>query len=159
MSGTSLDLGGGGNAFAFDNVGDSVTGKVLSLEEQQQTDMDSGKPAFWDNGAPKIMYRVEMQTELRKDETDDGKRSVYLRGSRKPESKSSLAATLAAVRATTGGTNITQGGTLTLTYSGDGQAAKRGWNAPKQYTAAYTPGSTDLEPPVDQPTNVEKPAF
>jgi len=141
---TSIDLGGGGNSFAFESPGDSVTGKVISLEEVQQTDMQSGQPAFWDGGQPKMMYRVELQTELQTEETDDGKRSVYLKGSRKPETKSSLAAVLAAVRAVTGGTNISAGAELTLTYVGDGQASKRGYNPPKQYTAEYVAPKADL---------------
>jgi hypothetical protein len=141
---TSIDLGGGGNSFSFESPGDSVTGKVISLEEVQQTDMQTGQPAFWDNGQPKNMFRVELQTELQNDEDDDGKRSVYLKGSRKPESKSSLAAVLAAVRASTGSTAITAGGSLTLTYTGDGQASKRGFNPPKQYSAEYEAAKADL---------------
>lgn len=155
---TSLDIGGGGNSFPFDSPGDSVTGKVLSLDEVQQTDMASGEPAVWDNGQPKMMFRVELQTDSKDDETDDGKRSVYLKGSRKPESKSSLSAVLAAVRSATGGTNIAAGGTLTLTYTEDGQPTKRGWNAPKHYAAEYVAPTADLST-VGAPEGKRKEAF
>lgn len=137
----SFDLGGGGNAFPFDNIGDSVTGQIIGIEEQQQTDMDSGLPAVWDNGAPKMMVRVELQTQL-SDPTnpgDDGKRAVYLKGSRKAETQSTMAAVLTAVRNASGATTLQVGGTLTLTYASDGVASKRGWNPPKQYTATYDP--------------------
>ena len=148
MSLASLDLGGsGGNAFPFDSVGDSVTGKILGLEEVQQTDMDNGQPAVWDNGQPKMMYRVELQTDLRSDAGDDGKRSIYLKGSRKPESKSSLAAVLSAVRQSVGGSSLAVGGTLTVTYSGEGEPTKRGWNPPKHYSATYTAPSVDIGEP------------
>ena len=70
---------------------------------------------------------------------------MYLKGSRKPESKSSLSAVIAAVQKSTGGTNIESGGTLTLTYTGDGQPSRRGWNAPKQYEASYTPPSPNVD--------------
>lgn len=155
-----FDLGGGGNAFSFDKVGDSVTGKVLGVEEQQQTDMDTGRPAVWDNGAPKMMYRVELRTDLRDDMSDDGRRAVYLRGSRKPESKSSLAAVLAAVREATGGTNIDPGGVLTLTFVGEGVQTRRGFNPPKQYEASYRPPSVNLggEAGSEQPPWSEPPA-
>ena len=151
MSLASLDLGGGGNAFPFDSIGDSVTGKILGLEEVQQTDMDNGMPAVWDNGQPKMMYRVELQTDLRSDAGDDGKRSVYLKGSRKPDSKSSLAAVLSAVRAAGGGSSLAVGGTLTVTFSGEGEPSKRGWNPPKHYTATYTAPSMDLGEPAPAP--------
>lgn len=145
-----FDIGGGGNAFPFDNIGDTVTGKILTLEEVQQTDMDTGEPAFWnDNPAqPKMMYRVTLQTEIRDDPSDDGKRSVYLRGSRKPESQSSLAAVLGAVKTVTGGTALDPGATLSLRYIGDGQQTKRGFNAPKLYAAQYQPAAMNIgEPP------------
>ena len=140
-----FDLGGGGNSFQFDKVGDSVTGKILTIEQVQQTDLDTGKPATWDNGSPKTMIRIELETDLREDEADDGHRSVYLKGARKAESKSSMAAVLGAVRAATKTTLIVEGSTLTLTYSGDGTATKRGWNAPKEYEAEYKPATVSLD--------------
>lgn len=145
---TEYDLGGGGNAFTFETVGDVVTGKITNIQEQQQTDMDSGQPAVWDNGTPKMMVAVELQTNLRdpEDTADDGKRTVYLKGSKKPESESSQAAVLAAVKAATGGTRLTVGGELTLAYVGDGVASRKGFNPPKRYQARYVPGSVNLDP-------------
>ncbi|WP_288337810.1 hypothetical protein [uncultured Gordonia sp.] len=141
---TSFDLGGGGNSFEFSAPGSSVTGRIVDIEQVQQTDMQTGQPAVWDNGEPKMMVRVELATDSREDSFDDGKRSVYLKGSRKPESMSSMAAVLAAVQKATGGRNLTLGGTLTLTYSGDGEAPRKGWNAPKHYTAVYVPAAVSL---------------
>lgn len=144
--GKGIDLGGGGNAFTFDAIGASVTGRILSLTERQQTDMETGMPATWQDGSPKTMYVVELGTGLRADAYDDGVRSVYLRGSKKPESASSLAAVIGAVRAATGGTQILPGGTLTLTYVGDGEASRRGYSPPKRYEARYAPPSVQLDP-------------
>lgn len=142
-----FDLGGqGGNSFPFDNPGDTVTGKIIELEEVQQTDMDTGTPASWPDGRPKMQYRVTLQTDLSDDADDDGVRAVYLRGARKPDALSSLSAVLVAVKATTGGSSIDTGGNLTLTYTGDGVPSKRGYNAPKQYEATYRPPSADLDP-------------
>ncbi len=144
----SFDLGGGGNSFAFETIGDSVTGKITSITELQQTDMDSGQPAVWENGQPKMMVAVELATTLHDptNPADDGKRTVYLKGSRKPESKSSLAAVLVAVRTASGATTLNVGGTLTLTYSDDGIPSRRGYNAPKQYDATYVAPAVDLAP-------------
>ncbi|WP_185711383.1 hypothetical protein [Arachnia propionica] len=146
MSMQSIDLASGGSAsFPFNNHGDSVTGRVISLEELQQTDLQTGEPKTFDNGQPMMMYRVELQTELRDSDLDDGVRSVYLRGSRKPESQSSLAAVLQAVLQATGRAALTVGGTLTLTYVGDGQAKNRGFSAPKLYRASYQPPTVNLD--------------
>lgn len=151
----SIDLNAGGSAsFSFDNPGDAVTGRVVNLEELQQTDLQTGQPKTFDNGQPMMMYRVELQTQQRADAEDDGVRSVYLKGSKKPESQSSLAAVLAAVKAATGRFNLTVGGTLTLTYVGDGVAKNRGFNAPKLYSAQYIAPSVDLGGDAAQPQAV-----
>lgn len=144
----SLNLGGdGAGAFPFDKIGDSITGQIADLEEVQQTNMDDNTPAVWADGKPKMMYRVTLKTALRsgEDPNDDGTRSVYLRGSKKADSKSSLAAVLGAVKAATGGTDLKVGGTLSLTYASDGIASQRGWNPPKQYTATYAAPSVNLD--------------
>lgn len=148
MSMSTFDLGGGGNSFSFDTPGDSVTGKIVAIEEQQQTDMDTGMPAVWENGQPKMMVRVELATDLRSpdDPADDGKRSVYLKGSRKSETQSSLAAVIDAVKRASGATSIAVGGTLTLTYSGDGVPSRKGYNPPKLYTAQYVAPQVNLDP-------------
>lgn len=143
----SIDLASGGSAsFPFQNIGDSVTGKILNLEELQQTDLQTGEVKTFTNGQPMMMYRVELQTNLRDGEMDDGVRSVYLKGSKKPESQSSLAAVLQAVLTATGRAALTVGGTLTLTYTGDGVAKGRGFSAPKQYSAQYAAPSVSLDP-------------
>lgn len=142
---TSFSLGGEtGNSFPFDAIGASVTGTVQNLEEVQQTDYADGKPQFWDDGKPKMMYRVTLATDLRKSEdpSDDGTRSVYLRGSRKAESQSTMAAVLGAVKATTGGTDLQAGGKLTLTFVGEDQATRG--KPRKLYTAAYEPPKLSL---------------
>lgn len=152
---TSWDLGGGGgNSFPFDTIGDHVAGTVLDLVEKQQTDMQTQQPASWDNGDPKMMSIVTLQTELRDptNPADDGKRTVALSGSKKPESMSRIAAVIAAVKAATGGSGLQYGGTLTIQYVGDGQPSQRGFNAPKQYQAWYQAPSMQLDQPVEHKT-------
>ncbi len=154
-------LGGeGGNAFPFDTVGDSVTGKVVALEQQQQTDMDSGEPAWWDDAKtrPKIMYAVTLQTELREEAGDDGLRTVYLRGSTKPETKSSLAAVRVAVKATTGSFDLQYGGKLTLAFVGTEPASNRKFNDRKLYAATYEAPSVSLDPTPAASTTAAQPA-
>ena len=166
---SNFDLGGqGGSSFPFENIGDSVTGTILDLEEVQQTDLDSGEPKAFPNGQPMMMFRLTLQTELQDDPADDGVRSLYLRGSRKSASKSSLAAALDAVRRATGGTQLQSGAVYTHTYVADGVATRRGYSAPKFYEGHYVPGPMSLDggqaqpapqvqQPVQQPAQVQQP--
>lgn len=151
--------GGGGNSFPFDKVGDKVRGKVVALEQQQQTDMESGEPDWWDKEKtrPKIMYAVTLQTALRENGDDDGLRTVYLKGSTKPETKSSLAAVRAAVKAVTGSYDIAYGGDLELAFDGEEPAATRGFSPRKLYAAAYEAPSMALGEAAG-PTAVSVPA-
>lgn len=161
---TSWGIGGeGGNSFPFDAIGDYVAGLVLNVEEVQQTDPKDGTPQTWDNGDPKMQYRVTLQTELRdpNNPADDGKRTIYLRGSKKPadDGKSSLCAVLDAVREVTGGTDLQYRGHLTLQYVGDGRQTNRAFNPPKRWASWYqapamslgTPGANVTTPPAQQP--------
>jgi hypothetical protein len=132
-------FGGGAKAFPFDNVGDTVTAVIVAMEKRQQTDMQTGKPAFWDDGNPKLMLMVTLQTDLSDGEDDDGMRSVYLRGGNhvavSGKGTSSQLAVKDAVRRSGG--KIESGGTLSLQFSGIGKQANKGFNPPKLYVASY----------------------
>lgn len=134
-------LMGGGKSFSFDTIGSKVSGTITALEAAQQTDMDSGQPATWPDGKPKMQVIVTLDTGLEEEAGDDGSRRIYLKGS-KPDT--SLGAVRVAVKAA-GASGLEVGGVLQLAYIGDGEPTKRGYSAPKQYAAKYTPPA-----PVDQ---------
>lgn len=144
-----LSGGGSGNAFSFgpqgSQPGATITGVVLDMKEVQRTNFDTKKPEFWDNGDPKMQYRVTLQTELRDPERphDDGKRDLYLDGRRKPNdngTKSRLCAVLDAVREVTGNTSLQRGGRLTVQWiSGMGFAGD-----PRNYVAQYVAPAMNL---------------
>jgi len=138
-------LMGGGKSFSFDTIGDKVDGVVTAMEAVQQTDMDTGQPAFWSDGNPKMMVAVTLDTDLAEEAGDDGTRRVYLRGSK---GDSSLGAVRAAVKAA-GATKLEVGGRLQLAYTGDGERKQKGWNAPKLYAAKYTPPAPVSQAAVD----------
>jgi hypothetical protein len=143
MTQQTIKLGGeGGNAFAFDRFGASVTGKIIGGEEVPQTEMGTNEPRRFANGDVMMQTKITLQTTLRDDEHDDGLRNVYLRGSLKPESKSTMSAVREAARAATGSTDVTVGGTLTLTYVSDGRTSQ-GFTM-KQYEAKYAPPTVSL---------------
>lgn len=128
-------LGGGGKSASFENVGDSITGTVVSTEVRQQTDL-SGNPRTWDDGNPIMQLVVKLQTTQRDDQDDDGIRSVYVKGSKKAGSRSLHDAVATAVRAA-GAKGLEEGGTLTVTHDGTEPSSTRGFNDRKLYTAQY----------------------
>lgn len=111
-------LTGGGEASAkFENVGDTITGTVVNQEVRQQTDYKTGDPLTWANGDPRMQLVVTLQTALKDDYDDNGLRNLYVKGSKKPGTKSLHDAVASAVRAA-GAKGLEDGGTLTVTYVG-----------------------------------------
>ena len=123
---------GGITPAKFEEPGTTLGGKVIYAEVQQQREIDTGKPKFWDDGKPRQQIVVHLQTAARDPQVpdDDGKRALYVRGNM-------LKALRTALR--TAGTQLTEGGTLTVTYTGDGERTKAGFNPPKLYKVTYTP--------------------
>jgi hypothetical protein len=151
-----MDLGGReGRYFTFGpqgtQPGTRIAGKVLGLSEVQSTEYKTGKPETWDNGDPKMQYRITLQTDLRDpaNPTDTGVRDVYLDGARKVRdngTQSKLCAVLEAVRAVTGGTALSVGGFLELVWvSGMGFEGD-----PRNFQARYQAPSIELGQPAQQ---------
>lgn len=127
-------MGGGTASAKFPQVGATVTGRIVREPEvQQQKDFTTGELKFWNDGKPMQQLQVILATDERDPEVadDDGERAVYVKGNL-------LKAVREAVRKA-GAKGLDVGGTLTVTYSGDGEVTKRGFNAPKLYTASYVP--------------------
>lgn len=139
MSNNEIDsflLGGGGSSAKFENVGDAVTGTILSAEVKDQTDLATGAILKWDNGDTRKQLVVRLQTTQRDDEDDDGVRALYVKGSKKAGSHSLHDAVASAVRLA-GAKSLEVGGTLTVTYTGEEPSATRGFNPRKLYSASY----------------------
>lgn len=130
-------LGGGGKSASFPEPGTTVTGTIADPPEVRQQTSMNGDPLTWDNGDPRLQLVVSLKTQQREDPDDDGIRKLYVKGSKDPKSKSLHAAVAAAV-AEAGAKGLEVGGTLSVTYTGDGVASQRGFNPPKQYQARYT---------------------
>jgi len=142
MSDTDEFMGGGYKTFPFDNIGDTVRGTVIELPvKEQQRDMESNEPAFWDDEKtkPKWMFRLMIQTDLRDDDMDDGVRALYLAWKR-------LDAVRAAVRESKS-KSIEVGGELALRFLEFGVATRKGFSQPKiGWKAWYRPPVPQAEP-------------
>lgn len=132
-------MGGGVPSAKFENVGDSVAGSIDDEPQAaQQTDFTTGEPLTWPNGDPRMQVVVTLATDQRDPgvKDDDGIRKLYIKG------KSMTGAVRDAIRKA-GAKGLERGGQLTVTYTGDGVAERRGINPPKLYTAAYAPPSVN----------------
>lgn len=124
-------MGGGVLSAKFERIGDTVRGKITEEPEvRQQTDLNTGDLKFWPDGRPQNQLVVTIQTDLREDGDDDGKRRIYVKGKSMTESLRD------AVRQA-GAKGLEVGGTLAVKYVGDGEPTKKGFNPPKQYAAQY----------------------
>lgn len=130
-------MGSGSKTASFPTVGTSVSGQIVAEPTvTQQTEFGTGRLLTWDDGSARLQLVVKIQTDERNpaDLEDDGVRAIYVKG------KSLTNAVRDAVRQA-GAKGLEVGGTLTVTYVGDGKA-ERG-NPPKLYTAAYQRPATN----------------
>jgi hypothetical protein len=132
---------GGVKSAAFPTIGTVWKGAVISSEIRDQTDLKTGEAKRFQNGDPMKQLVVTIQTDVRDPNVtdDDGQRSLWAKGG-----KGSM---LEAIRnATQPHGGLRAGGILAVKYTGDGVAAKRGFDPPKFYAAQYTP------PPMSMPS-------
>lgn len=144
------DLGGGGESFQFDRIGDEVEGYVIDMDERQGSDMQTGEPEWWDKEKtrPVMITLVTLQTTLREKPNDTGIRTITLAGSKKPNpdgTKSRMCAVRTAVLEATGGTAMQFNGWLKMRFSSEGAKTKPGFNPPKYFEAWYRPPVMDLD--------------
>lgn len=121
-----------GKWYSFAEIGDVFKGQFLNADERQATDYVTGAPKTWDDGQPMIEFVLEFQTDLRDDDSDDGKRTIYA-----GKSSRLFKAMQEAVKAA--GLKWADQPTLTVKRVDDGEPVtlkngKRG-NAPKQFKA------------------------
>ena len=138
QSATDFLFAGGAKSFAFNEFGDTVAGEIVTAEVRQQTSIE-GELLTWPDGKPRQQLVITLQTKLHDNDDDDGLRTIYAKGGRfdvaKGEGSSMRDAIAEAVRLV-GAKSIDPGDELAVSYTGEG-SAKRGYNAPKLYTAGY----------------------
>lgn len=148
----ALDLlNAGAPSAKFPTIGTTIAGTVLGAEIMQQRDFDTDEPAWWDAAKtqPKNQLVITLRTAERDvaNPTDNGDRRLFVKGKM-----------LAAVKKATASNRLAQGGELAVTYSADLPKTNPKFNAPKDYTATYTPPPAGWTPPVDV-GELDEPAF
>ena len=143
--GNDLLMSGGRPWGKWGKIRDIVTGVITAPPTARQSrDFDTQEPAFWDaeKQDPKMEVVVVIQTNIIDPEVegDNGERSLVL-----PKGSQRFRAVQTAVRAS-GAKGLEVGGTISVTYTADGEKPKRrGAQAPKLYSAKYAapaPGAT-----------------
>lgn len=139
---TDFLFGGGGKAFKFDEIGDTVEGRIEDVKVAQQTSMETNEPLTWSDGRPRNQLVVTLRTELRDDNDDDGIRMLYAKGGNYEVAsgtgtsmKDAISDALRKAQSKT----IDEGGWLKVGYTGEGKKTNRGFSAPKLYRAQYEP--------------------
>jgi hypothetical protein len=140
-------MGGGGRTISWadkDQMGRFITkpygtsyeGFVMqdgaNLTPSQQTDYNTGALLTWNDGKPKLQIFIPIQTQLREDPQDDGKRTLVVKQS------SALQAAIRDAVERAGAKGLQQGGYLKVTLTGEvpGQGSPR-----KTFEAVYTPAA------------------
>jgi hypothetical protein len=128
---------GGIPSASFENIGASWTGKIVRMEKLQARDFETGEAQTWDDGSPKYIIHIDLQTQVRNPDIagDDGVRRLFVRGNM-------MSAVRSAMRAT--GARLETGGQLTVTYVRDGDQKRKGYNPAKLYEAKYEPAVPGL---------------
>lgn len=151
MSQTDQDVSnflfaGGAKAFQFNNFGDTVSGEVTNCEVRQQTSIE-GELLSWPDGKPRMQLVITLQTKLKDNDDDDGLRTIYAKGGRfdvaEGEGSSMRDAIADAVRLL-GAKSIDVGDELAVSFTGLG-VAKRGYSAPKLYSAGFRKAKASIK--------------
>jgi hypothetical protein len=135
---TRFVMGGGATAASFKKAGDTVTGVIGDMVERQQTSYESGEPLTWPDGKPRTHLVVTLVTEEAADEDDDGLRRLYVKGNLQRAIRDAVIKS--------GSKTISDGGLLTVTYTGDDTPARKGMNGAKLFSASYESGRVIPEP-------------
>lgn len=139
----SLDLNelAGGSKSWTPEVGDKVAGVITNVKRVQQTDFKDGTPLSWSDGSPRMQTVVELQTDERTSDEDDGVRSIWLKGGKNFEpaegSGASGEVALAEAAKAAGATTIEEGAKLQVVCTGLAKATQRGYQPAKLYTMKY----------------------
>lgn len=149
MSGLAVgDIAGGGKAWSADNVGDKIVGEITLIERRQQRSFDGGSPLTWDDGSPRMLTYVEIETDLREGDDDDGVRALYLKGGKnfEPAEGKGLSGELALVEAAkkAGLSSIEPGCILTVAHSGVAKPTTRGYQGAKLYVMKLEPAKQSV---------------
>lgn len=142
---------GASKSAKFEQPGDTITGKVVDVKQNQQTVFGSDQLDYWPSGDPKMQVIVTLATADRADPDDDGNRNLYATITNSEGGKFRV---IKDAIKKAGSEDIETGSTVTLTYTGPDPQSKNPANPKKLYTATYQKPSTSFSGSQEAPANV-----
>lgn len=135
------EIGGGGKSWSPETIGDKISGRIRLVDRRAQRAFGGGEELTWDDGRPRLLTYIEIETDLRDDDDDDGVRALYCKGGRNFEaaegSGTSLEVAVAEAVKAAGCNSIDEGGTLAVAHTGVAKPTTRGYQGAKLYRAQY----------------------
>ena len=113
----------------FPEIGTKVEGVILDVDTADQRDLDGNVRTF-ENGQVRRQVILTLQTKERAHDDDDGRRRLFVKGQMTKAFREAIK------KANAPGPR--PGGNVTVTYTEDGEARGKGYNAPKVYAVKYT---------------------
>ncbi len=142
------ELGGGGKSWSPETIGEKIAGTIRTVDRRTQREFGSGKDLTWDDGRPRLLTYIELDTELRDDDEDDGVRALYAKGGRNFEpaqgNGTSMELAIAEAVKAAGASAIEEGATLAIQFTGIAKPTTRGYQGAKLYRAQYKPPVTSV---------------
>ena len=135
------ELGGGAKAWSAENIGDKISGRIKLVERRQQRSLEGGGLQTWDDGSPKMITYIELETDQHDDDDDDGVRALYAKGGRNHEAAqgtgTSMEVAIAEAVKAAGCNSIDEGAQLAIVHTGLAKPQTRGYSPAKLYRAQY----------------------
>jgi len=135
------DIGGGGKSWSPETIGDKIAGTIRLVERRPQREFGTGKDLMWDDGRPRLLTYIELDTELRDDDEDDGVRALYAKGGKNFEAAqgtgTSMEVAIAEAVRAAGEKAIEEGATLQVAFTGIAKPTTRGYQGANLFKAHY----------------------
>jgi hypothetical protein len=135
------EIGGGGKSWSPETIGDKISGVIRLVERRPQREFGTGKDLTWDDGRPRLLTYVELETDIKEDDDDDGVRALYAKGGKNFEaaqgSGTSMEVAIAEAVRAAGEKAIEEGATLAVQYTGIAKPTTRGYQGANLFRAQY----------------------
>src|SRR6187431_140976 len=133
------EIGGGGKSWSPETIGDKISGVIRLVERRPQREFGTGKDLTWDDGRPRLLTYVELETDIKEDDDDDGVRALYAKGGKNFEaaqgSGTSMEVAIAEAVRAAGEKAIEEGATLAVQYTGIAKPTTRGYQGANLFRA------------------------
>jgi hypothetical protein len=120
----------------FEAVGDKHVGRIINIEQRQQTDPKTGLVKCFSSGDPMMQWVITIEKETGETGT------LYAKGGRYQIASGvgqSMQAAIAQAIKEGKANSLDVGAQLAVAWTGEGKASGPGMNPPKLYTAQYQP--------------------